>query len=179
MLDRAAIARASLDEASGLSVAAVARRLGVSQAALYHYVDGRSELVRLATDESLADWQDPPHELPWREFVHAYAVRLVDLLASRKGLDRLILELDVPPPRLIEVVRRVAERLVGDGVSEATARGAAFEATQIAHYEGLVAGRRAEAASDVRQRLRSRIDLVLDGVEYRRGTQVTHSSMDT
>lgn len=54
-IDRAAIARVAGDLApEDLSIRSVADELGVSVAALYHYVNGREELMLLAAEQSAA-----------------------------------------------------------------------------------------------------------------------------
>src|SRR3954452_16282727 len=50
-IDREAIAKAAHEVGLGnLTLKAVAERLGVSVAGLYHHIDGRDDLVRLATE---------------------------------------------------------------------------------------------------------------------------------
>ncbi|MGW5646479.1 TetR/AcrR family transcriptional regulator [Saccharopolyspora sp. NPDC003752] len=64
-----------LDESGhdGLSMRAVAERLGVGKMSLYHHVADRSELERLVIERLLAAVELPDAALPWQERIAALA----------------------------------------------------------------------------------------------------------
>jgi AcrR family transcriptional regulator len=60
---------------SGLTLRAVADRLGVSIASLYHHVDGKDDLLRLAAEHSVARTPMPRDEgQDWRAWLREWAV---------------------------------------------------------------------------------------------------------
>lgn len=67
----------------GLTMSAVARRLGVSITVLYGYVSSREELVRLAASYALEQHQYPEDDgQHWSVYVAQYAVVLEGLLTG-------------------------------------------------------------------------------------------------
>lgn len=169
------IAAAALAELEHLSVAAVARRLGVAQGGIYHHVAGRSDLVRLAADEALRDWPGPDRGLPWRDLLHAYAYALWQCLWQHPGLEDAIQALTEPPPRLAAVVSDVVELLMAEGVEQQTARDAVLLVTHLAHDEARWA-RMSDPQEPNTDRLLRRVDLVLDGVQLRIERPGSHDS---
>lgn len=74
----AAIAVADTNPQDGVSMRAVAERLGVTAMALYGYVAGKDALVALAYDAVHAEMPDRA-PVPWRDRVVVWAEDLVDL----------------------------------------------------------------------------------------------------
>lgn len=167
-IDVDAIARAALAELDGLSVAAVARRLGVAQGALYHHVEGRRDLVRLAADEALRDWC-APQARSWSALLHALGESLRRRIHDYPGLDEALLALSMPPPRLAAQFEVVVARLVDDGVDEPLARDAVHLVAHLAHEQARSEQMASPGESD---RLRRRIDLVVHGVTGLGGSSV-------
>lgn len=169
------IAAAALAELENLSIAAVARRLGVAQGGIYHHVAGRSDLVRLAANEALRDWSGPDQALTWRDLMHAYAYALWHRLWQHPGLEGAIQALTEPPPRLAAVIGNVVELLMAEGVEQQTARDAVLLVTHLAHDEARWT-RLSGAQEPEVSRLLRRVDLVLDGVQLRIERPGSHSS---
>lgn len=71
---------------AGLTVPAVAERLGVTTMTLYRHVPTRAELLALAWDDVLERHTWPDLALPWRELLTEHASALWDLLASHGGV---------------------------------------------------------------------------------------------
>lgn len=114
-LTDADIAAAVLAEGfAGLTVPAVARRLGVSTMTLYRYVPTRADLLALAWDHVLTATTWPEAAGHWREMLHRHATALWDLLAQHPGS---VTELAgaVMPARMIGLYDDLALALTGQG----------------------------------------------------------------
>lgn len=110
------VARAALAEGlDRLSMPGVARRLGVSHAALYTYVADRDDLVLAAADLAVAEhsWPDPGQE--WRPLLESLADALWDLLAAYPGTARAVQTMRGAPPGVVGLLHRYAARLVECG----------------------------------------------------------------
>lgn len=175
-LDMDRIARAALEEIDGLSVAAVARRLGAAQGALYHYVEGRADLVRLAADEALRTWCNPDPALPWRSYLHAIPLGLFTRLGEHPGLDDALLVLTSPPPRLIAALGEAVDKLRADGLDEVTASDAAIMLVRVAYDEARYLRLADGDPGEAQDRLIRRVDVILDGLEWRRSRTAHHRS---
>lgn len=111
----ASIAEAVLAEGfAGLTVPAVAARLGVSTVTLYRHVPTRAQLLALGWDHVLDDYSWPLLDLPWRELLEAHAVALWDLLAEHPGI---VTEMSTAmlPQRMVGLFENLAAALVGQG----------------------------------------------------------------
>jgi AcrR family transcriptional regulator len=75
-IDRATIAQAASEIPLGdLSLRSVAARLGVSVPTLYHYVQGKDELFKLAAEQSVRQWSLPvDHDQHWAVWLREWAV---------------------------------------------------------------------------------------------------------
>ena len=72
IINRASIIRAALQIADetglhSLTLAAVARRLGVTAMSLYGHIDNKAALLDGIVEELLAEFALPDEDLPWRE----------------------------------------------------------------------------------------------------------------
>jgi AcrR family transcriptional regulator len=80
-LVRAAVAAADAGGLDGVTMARVARDLGVGTMTLYSYVRSKSELVELMVDEVIGELALPgpgePRPAPWRAQVELYADRVL------------------------------------------------------------------------------------------------------
>lgn len=166
-IDLDVISRAALAEIGDLSVAGVASRLDVSQGAIYHYVSGREELVRLAADESLREWRPPTPDRPWRDYVWEVMTSLYDILRSHPGLDDALLVLTAPPPRLVEALTELGEHLVRAGFAADDAADTGGLLVQVAFQTERYARMVELEASVALDQMRRRADLVLDGLATR------------
>lgn len=106
-LDREMIANAASEVGlDGLTLKAVADRLGVSVPSLYHHVDGRDDLMRLAAEHTAAQIAVPADRgqgwaewlLEWARYAYEAFVAQPDLLDQwRQGsisADRMVLHID-------------------------------------------------------------------------------------
>src|SRR4051812_40854192 len=70
-----------------LTLKAVADHLDVSIAALYHYIDGKEDLLRLAADHAAAQVPLPEdHGQHWARWLLEWAVYNRDVFLARSGL---------------------------------------------------------------------------------------------
>ncbi|QOC91389.1 TetR/AcrR family transcriptional regulator [Micromonospora craniellae] len=99
---------------AGLTVPAVAGRLGVSTMTLYRYTPTRAELLALAWDHVLDRTTWPEVTGSWREILHRHATTLWDLLATHPGA---VTELSgsVVPPRMTDLYDDLALALTERG----------------------------------------------------------------
>ncbi|KAA5837242.1 TetR family transcriptional regulator [Saccharopolyspora hirsuta] len=81
-----------LDESGheGLSMRAVADRLGVGKMSLYHHVADRAELERLVIERLLAELPVPDAELPWQERISALARSVRSLVVRHPNATPLV-----------------------------------------------------------------------------------------
>ncbi|OLT16954.1 hypothetical protein BJF78_13455 [Pseudonocardia sp. CNS-139] len=111
------LVRAVLAEGfAGITVPAVARRLGVSTMTLYRYTPNRAELLSLAWNHVIAGTVWPPVTGHWRPVLRAHAVALWQVLARHPGVVTELSGLVVPA----EMMRRgddMAVLLVEHGFS--------------------------------------------------------------
>jgi AcrR family transcriptional regulator len=109
------IAEAVLAEGfAGLTVPAVAARLGVSTMTLYRHVPTRAHLLALAWDHVLYTHIWPGRGMPWRQLLATHAMTLWDLLAEHPGV---VAEMStaVFPHRMVGLFDDLAVALVGQG----------------------------------------------------------------
>lgn len=99
---------------AGLTVPAVAERLGVTIMTLYRHVPTRGHLLALAWDHVLGTHTWPSRDLPWRELLQAHAVDLWQLLAEYPGS---VTELSgaVLPTRMVQLYDGLAAALTDQG----------------------------------------------------------------
>lgn len=182
-ISRESIAEAALLEIDGISMEKVGRRLGVSHSTLYHHVADRSELISLAAERAFAgvDWPaiDEAADAPWREHLVAVAEALIDRLAAVPGLAPALQSLAVPPPVLLTGAEHSVRLLAAVGVAERDAVLAmaivARLAIDAAIYPSPVEDARGDAdpyrhlSRDSARNTLDKLDLVLDGIEYRMG----------
>lgn len=105
---------------AGITVPAVARRLGVSTMTLYRYTANRAELLSLAWNHVVAGAAWPSIDGDWRGVLRAQAVALWRVLADHPGVVTELSDLVVP----VEMVRRgddTAASLVEQGFTPAGA----------------------------------------------------------
>lgn len=128
----------------GLTIRAVAERLGVTGPAIYHYVGNVEELSALVCDRVALTYPLPdPSGRPWAEWVVDAAGNLRQMLESMPGMAAHAMRYPSQSPGILDLVER----------SLAAARAAGFDAVEamwvtrsVANYvEGWVARQEATA----------------------------------
>lgn len=162
------IAQAALAEIDGLTLTAVARRLGVAKSALYHHVRGRDELVELAAGAALRTLRRPEADQPWEAFVRDLAAATRDCLMEHPGLDVALLELHDAPPALWDVLHWASGVLVDAGIDEQTAATVTQLLASMAHDDARHRRATAAAGEDWPDAwLEDRLGIVVDGMRAR------------
>jgi TetR/AcrR family tetracycline transcriptional repressor len=122
-LDRIVAAAKDID-VEGLSMSAVAARLGISASGLYHHVKGREALARLAAQSTLADADVPPDDgRPWADWMLAYA-RFLRTVLRHHGAISHVHPGETGSPTSLDRLEQVLHVLVRAGFSKAEAIGA-------------------------------------------------------
>ena len=111
----------------GLTLRAVADRLGVSIAALYHHVSGKDELMRLAAEHSAAKVPLPRDAgQHWALWLYQWAEYNRDIFVAEPGLLAQYLEGAIAPEVVADRVETILGVLVRQGFTIAEAN-AAYE----------------------------------------------------
>jgi len=111
------VARAGL---AAVTVKSVAAELGVTSPAIYHYVDGRDELVaRMCEQVASAVPLDLPDDLPWSEQLVAVIVSMHEGFSAYPGIGLHTLSLDGPAPAAEGIAGRMLQILALAGYDEA------------------------------------------------------------
>jgi AcrR family transcriptional regulator len=99
---------------AGITVPAVARRLGVSTMTLYRYAPTRAELLALAWNHVITTTDWPPIAGPWRQILHTQAIAFWHLLARYPGV---VTELSrgLMPSEMMNRIDDLAVALVDQG----------------------------------------------------------------
>jgi len=113
--DRAAIVSAAievLDEhgLDGLSLRAIAARLGVRQPALYHHVDSKADLLAAVAEEVLDRWHTdrvPVADERWQDFLARNAWSLRRAMLSVRDGARLIASAGPRSPRTENAIAQI------------------------------------------------------------------------
>lgn len=113
----AAIELADAEGLAGVSMGAVAARVGVATMALYRYVGSKDELLTVMADSAVPE---PPARggLPWRDYLAVWTRANRDLLLERPWL--LSLDRMTPPmgPRRLLWLDRALDALGGTALDE-------------------------------------------------------------
>ncbi len=120
------IATAAQDVGLGeLTMKAVADRLGVSVASLYHYVDGKDDLLRLAAEHSAATVPKPTdHGQHWALWLLEWAIHNRDSFIAEPGLLNQYIAGAISADAIAENVNAILGLLVRQGFSIRDAQGA-------------------------------------------------------
>lgn len=99
---------------AGITVPAVARRLGVSTMTLYRYAPTRADLLALAWNHVISTTEWPPLTGPWRQILHTHAIAFWHLLARYPGV---VTELSqaLMPTEMMNRIDDLAVALVDQG----------------------------------------------------------------
>ena len=104
---------------STLTMPALAARLGVSHSTLYRYVASRDDLMIAVVDHAMRCWTWPAAEGPWRRLLERFSDSLWEFVHHFPGIARVIWEMVVIPPAMLELARSYIEALHRDGLSRA------------------------------------------------------------
>lgn len=99
---------------SGLTIPALAQRLGVTTMTIYRHAATRSELLAMAWEKVLERHTWPDCDGPWRRLLHEHATTLWDLLADHPGA-AIELSSAVLPSRMINLYDDLSTALVDQG----------------------------------------------------------------
>src|ERR1700730_10001322 len=115
-----------LDEAGleGLTMRALAERMGVRAASLYWHIRDRERLLGLRAEAIVGEVPEPASDLPWRAQLEAFATGYRRVLQSHRGAARIMI---VAPP----AAPRGYERLVGSLLAAGFDGGVAVEACHL------------------------------------------------
>ncbi len=98
-----------------LSMHAVARRLGVTTAALYRHVDSIDQLVARCVDAFTDRIEPPPPGLGWRQHMEALASSFRAAYRSRPGAASRAFQVGPSSPAAMRLVENTLEVLVAAG----------------------------------------------------------------
>jgi AcrR family transcriptional regulator len=120
VLDRERIGEAALalvDETGDFTLPALARRLGVQPASLYHHVDGRSGVVELLR-EQVNDAMDPTplEDEPWNLALAGFFRSYRDVFAAHPRVVPLLTTATVRSAKVIRAYDRMVSRLTEAGI---------------------------------------------------------------
>jgi AcrR family transcriptional regulator len=120
ILDRA-VALIERDGPDGLSMRRLGRELGVEGMALYHYVEGRDELLRAIGDRLLEPMRELDLTDDWREACRRFATTLRDIARARPATFQLVGLYPFDTPVALQPVERLLAVLIGAGFAPADA----------------------------------------------------------
>jgi AcrR family transcriptional regulator len=151
-LDRQMIAEAAHGIGlSGLTMKAVADRLGVSVPGLYHHVDGKDDLMRLAAEYSAGRIELPEdHGQHWVVWLHEWAQYNRDAFMAQPELLKQFIEGAIGADRTAQRFEEVLARLIREGFSNAEARLAYMAVSEYAVGAAVIAIRERRAAAEGR-----------------------------
>ena len=120
VLDRGRIGDAALalvDETGDFTLPALARRLGVQAASLYHHVDGRAGVIELLR-EQVASAMDlrPLEDQPWDVALLGFFRSYRDVFAAHPRVVPLLTTATVRSAKVIEAYDRMVQRLGDAGI---------------------------------------------------------------
>lgn len=131
-----------------VTMRAVAERLGVSVATLYHHVSGRDELVRLASEQTAARMTTPEDRgQHWSEWLFEWAEHSRSGFVATPELLEQFLHGSVGFDRMLDLVDRAVGFLIGAGFDAVEAFEAYGLVTQCALGAAVAEIRRTEAAA--------------------------------
>jgi AcrR family transcriptional regulator len=109
-----------LDEAGldGLTMRALADRMGVRAASLYWHIRDKEQLLGLLAEAIVAEVAEPASELPWRAHLEAFATDYRRVLQSHRDAARIMIVAQPAAPRLYE---RLVRSLLSAGFDGAVA----------------------------------------------------------
>ncbi|MET3921770.1 TetR/AcrR family transcriptional regulator [Arthrobacter sp. UYEF20] len=108
-----------VDEAGDFSFPKVARRLGVSQSALYNHIENREHIIELMRGRLFAS-QIPPRieSLPWEDALRALVRAYRDRFAAHPRLVPLLITQTVQDPGVVSFYEDIAVTLEGAGLGQ-------------------------------------------------------------
>src|SRR5262249_4873375 len=93
-----------LDEAGldGLTMRALADRMGIRAASLYWHIRDKEQLLGLLAEAILAEVPEPPDDLPWRAQLERFAAGYRRVLRSHRDAARIVIGAQPMVPHLYE-----------------------------------------------------------------------------
>src|SRR5205807_7134439 len=93
-----------LDEAGleGLTMRALAERMGVRAASLYWHIRDKEQLLGMLAEAIVAEVPEPDSALPWRAQLEAFATDYRRVLQSHRNAARIMIVTQPAAPRLYE-----------------------------------------------------------------------------
>jgi AcrR family transcriptional regulator len=154
-LNRQMIAEAAHEVGlTGLTMKAVADRLGVSVPGLYHHVDGKEDLLRLTAEYSAARLELPEDRRQhWAVWLYEWAHYNRDAFVEQPELLKQFIEGAIGADRTAATYEKVLTRLVHEGFSATDAARAYFTVSQYAVGAAINAIREARATAEGRPML--------------------------
>ncbi len=131
-LDIQRIAGASLEIVDqrgpeGLTIRAVAERLGVTPMALYHHVENKAALLALVVETALSEQPLPVHEgKEWKEDLWREAKWVYDTMSAHPAVALLRIQYNVWTPRALTLGERWSKLWLRSGLSDRAASQAAL-----------------------------------------------------
>jgi AcrR family transcriptional regulator len=147
-VDRTMIARAAYEVGlDRVTMKAVAERLGVSVPGLYHHVDGREDLMRLAAEYSASQIQVPvDHGQHWAEWLLEWAQYMHHAFVAQPELMNQFLHRSIGVERMVTHVDAMLALLLRHGFDPHEAMDAYVLVSQCAIGAALTEIREAEGA---------------------------------
>lgn len=131
-----------------VTMRSVAEHLGVSVPGLYHYVSGRDELIRLASEQTAARMKTPEDRgQHWSEWLFEWAEHSRSGFVAAPELLEQFLHGSVGFDRMLDLVDGAIGFLVGAGFTTSEARNAYTLVSQCALGAAVTEIREAEAAA--------------------------------
>lgn len=117
----AAIALTESEGAGALSMRRLGRALGVEGMAIYYYVRGREELLRLMADRLFEPLLDGPAVTGWRDACESFAERLRAIALARPATFALVGLRPFDTPISLRAVEQLLAKLTGSGLTPGAA----------------------------------------------------------
>lgn len=122
LIDLDMILQAALElGVDNLSMHAVARRLGVSVAALYRHVNSREALLDACIDAGCARIEMPPTDLAWSEYLHETGLAFRQALLAMPGMSAYGMKIGPTTPAAFTIIDSSMSVLLQAGFDPAEA----------------------------------------------------------
>lgn len=99
-----------------LSIVQLAKKLNVSEGAIYYYFRNRDELVRSLLSRSALEFEYEPLEGHWHEVLTRYSLNLFDALIKKPGRARYFLSAGISNLEQMRVFVRVLSAVMASGL---------------------------------------------------------------
>lgn len=110
----------------GLTMRALAERLGIKAASLYNHVSDKDELLALIADAICEEVPEPDHVKSWREQLEAVALNTRRVLKAHRDGARVLAATPPVGPNRLRIIEQVLRALASAGFSAAETADAGF-----------------------------------------------------